>query len=139
VFSAYALESKLIEEQQRIPNGLIRVRAHIDDNFAGECNLALLADIGALTPTHLVAAFARHYGTTPIRYLWEVRATHARRLLLHANMTASDISFRCGYKTPYHFSRHIKQTFGQSPKGLREQKAYRPPSNSLENVVDVVF
>ncbi|CUX65120.1 conserved hypothetical protein [Agrobacterium tumefaciens str. Kerr 14] len=139
VFGAYAFESKLIEEQQRIPNGLLRVKTYIDENFASECTVRQLADIGALTPTYLVASFARHFGITPIRHLWGVRAAHARRLLLHTNLTASDISFRCGYKSPYHFSRHIKQVYGLSPKALRESKAYRQPSNALEEVKDVVY
>lgn len=139
VFGAYAFESKLIDEQQRIPNGLLKVRSHIDEHFSTECNVAQLAEIATLTPTYLVAAFARHFGITPIRYLWEVRAAHARRLLLHTNLTAADISFRCGYKTPYHFSRHIKQIYGLSPKSLRESKGYRPPSNALEDVQDLVF
>ena len=139
VFGAYAFESKLIEEQQRIPNGLLRVRSYIDEHFSADCNVSHLAEIATLTPTYLVAAFARHFGITPIRYLWEVRAAYARRLLLHTNLTASDISFRSGYKSPYHFSRHIKQVYGLSPKALRESKAYRPPSNALEAVQDVVF
>ncbi|BBH32635.1 AraC family transcriptional regulator [Pseudomonas cichorii] len=139
VFGAYAFESKLVEEQQRIPNGILKVRTYIDENFASECTVTQLANIGALTPTYLVASFAHHFGITPIRHLWMVRAAHARRLLLHTNLTAYDISFRCGYKSPYHFSRHIKRVYGLSPKALRESKAYRPPSNALEDVQEVVF
>jgi AraC family L-rhamnose operon regulatory protein RhaS len=138
-FGAYLFESKLSEEQRGIPHALLRARRYINEQFAHEITLAQLADVAALTPTHLVAAFGKHFGTTPVRYLWSVRAEHARRLLLHTGLPSAEIAFRCGYKSPYHFSRHIKQSFGMAPTALRDSKAYRPPSNALEAVSDIEF
>lgn len=139
VFSAYLFESRRSEEQHAIPNMLMRVRRYIDEHFAREMSLADIADVAALTPTHLVAAFSRHFGTTPIRYLWSVRAARARQLLLHTGLSNAQIAFRCGYKSPYHFSRHIKECFGMPPTVLRDSKAYLPPSNAEGDVIDITL
>ncbi|MDR3476263.1 MAG: AraC family transcriptional regulator [Devosia sp.] len=139
VFGAYLLESRLLEDRRRVPAGLLRARRFIDAHYFEACSLERLADVAALTPTHLVAAFRKHFGTTPIRQLWVTRGLRAYNLLLRSTLTNAEIAFQCGYKNPYHFSRRIKEQFGRSPSELRASKGYRVPSDQLERTADVPF
>jgi AraC family L-rhamnose operon regulatory protein RhaS len=139
LLAAYLFESRQGHEAANPSRGLQRARAFIEEHFAQDITLANLAEVAAMTPNHLVAAFGRKFGTTPIRYLWKQRAAHAMHLLVHTAMTGSEIAYACGYKSPYHFSRHIREAYDKSPTELRRQKGFRPPSNTLENVRDIAL
>ncbi len=130
LLAAYQFESRQSETSGSMPTGLYRARHHLDEKYTSEITLSDLAEIAAMSPNHLVVAFRRFYGTTPIRYLWRQRAARAVHLLLNTSMSSAEIAFACGYKSPYHFSRHIKTLYNSSPTRLRRDKAYRTPSNS---------
>jgi AraC-like DNA-binding protein len=130
LLATYQFESQQSEIVGRMPPGVDRVRRYLDEKFAEKITLGQLAEIAAMTPNHLVGAFRRFVGTTPIRYLWKQRAAQATQLLLNTSMNSSEIAFACGYNSPYHFSRHIKELHGSSPTNLRKTKGYRTPSNS---------
>jgi AraC family L-rhamnose operon regulatory protein RhaS len=137
IFATYLFESRQGQEAGTLSRGLQRIRAYIEEHFAADITLESLAAVGAMTPNHLVAAFGRKFGTTPIRYLWKQRAAHAMHLLLHTAMTGAEIAYACGYKSPYHFSRHIRGLYDKSPTQVRQLKGFRAPSNTLEDVRDI--
>ncbi|PWR25312.1 helix-turn-helix domain-containing protein [Zavarzinia aquatilis] len=139
IFAAYQFESSQSESAQNTSRGLLRVRTFIDEHFSEDITLLKLADVAAMTPNHLVSAFGRKFGTTPIRYLWKQRAAHAVRLLVHTAMTGSEIAYACGYKSPYHFSRSIRLSYGSTPTEIRKQKGFIAPSDIRENVQNVLF
>lgn len=139
LFGAYLFESRDKESEAGIPASLLRVRQHISRHFAEDITLTDLANVAALSPTHLVAVYGKHFGQPPMRDLWATRAEQARGYLQSTPLSCSEIAFRCGYKSQFHFSRHIKQTFGLSPVQLRRNRGYRPPSNELEEVSDLLF
>ncbi|MBI1292403.1 helix-turn-helix domain-containing protein [bacterium] len=130
LLATYQFESRQSEIIGSTPSGVYRVRRHLDEKFAEAVTLSQLAEIAAMTPNHLVGAFRRFVGTTPIRYLWKQRAARATHLLLNTSLSSGEIAFACGYNSPYHFSRHIKELYGSSPTHLRKTKGYRTPSNS---------
>jgi AraC-like DNA-binding protein len=60
--------------------------------------------------------------TTPSRYLWELRLTRSRDLLVapsQAKRSISDIGFACGFSSSAHFSRAFRARFGCSPRAYR--------------------
>jgi AraC family L-rhamnose operon regulatory protein RhaS len=137
LLSVYLFESREDQESGNLSRGLQKARAFIEGHFAEDITLARLAEIAGMTPNHFVSAFGRTFGTTPIRYLWKHRAAHAAHLLVHTGLTASEIAYACGYKSPYHFSRHIRECYHKSPTELRHHKGFRAPSNTLKNVRDI--
>jgi AraC family L-rhamnose operon regulatory protein RhaS len=139
LLAAYLFESRQSQEAGTLSRGLLRTRAFIHEHFSQDITLGRLAEIAAMTPNHLVAAFGRKFGTTPIRYLWKQRAAHAVHLLAHSGMSGSEIAYACGYKSPYHFSRHIRSVYDKSPTEIRQQKGFRAPSNTLSDVNDIAF
>lgn len=104
-----------------------------------EITLDQLASIANLSPQHLISSFSKNIGLTPMRYLWQARANRGRALLLQSGLSVSEIAYQCGYKNPFHFSRHIRQNFGMAPTEVRANKGYRPPSDILESPRDTAF
>jgi AraC-like DNA-binding protein len=139
LLAAYLFESRQSQEAGNVSRGLLRTRTFIHEHFSEDITLARLGEIAAMTPNHLVAAFGRKFGATPMRYLWKQRAAHAAHLLVHSGMTGSEIAYACGYKSPYHFSRHIRAVYDKSPTEIRQQKGFRAPSNTLADVHDIAF
>ncbi len=89
-------------------------------------NLRSLAGIAGVSAAQLVKLFKRHLGTTPMRYVWEMRTRRGAQLLRETGLTVGEIAYRCGFQTPFHFSRWVKQIHGVSPKALRERAWERP-------------
>ncbi|MFI5355823.1 MAG: AraC family transcriptional regulator [Opitutales bacterium] len=84
-------------------------------------DLRALAGIAGVSPAQLVKLFKAHLDTTPLRYVWEMRTRRGAELLRETGLTVGEVAFRCGFQTPFHFSRWIRQVFGVSPKALRAQ------------------
>lgn len=84
-------------------------------------DLPALAAIAGVSPAQLVKLFRRHLGTTPLRYVWEARTRRGAQLLRETGLTVGEVAFRCGFQTPFHFSRWVKQLYGAAPRALRAQ------------------
>ena len=139
LFAGYAHESRASEAERAVPPSVLRARRCIEERFAEDLVLADIASAAALSPAHLVSVFRRHLGTTPIRHLWRVRAREAHQLLLASDLPSAEVAYRCGYKSPFHFSRQIKAVFGEAPSALRRARGYRVPSNVAEDARDVLY
>lgn len=116
--SAYA-EGAGASGETVLPDVVLRARAYADSHFAESCDLARLADYAGVTKEYLVSLFRKHLGTTPVRYLWDIRVKNAVQLVNNTNLGLCDIADRCGYKSYFHMSRQIKKITGLSPQQLR--------------------
>jgi AraC family transcriptional regulator of arabinose operon len=72
----------------------------------------------------LIYKFQHQLGITPSRYLWKLRVEKGLAMLMQTGLTISEISDRCGFKNPFHFSRSIRRVQGNSPRAIR-QKAWK--------------
>lgn len=139
IFLAYFHDAQISEQERLIPRSVLRARLYIEENFEKEITVERLAGLVGVTPQHLVSAFRRHLGITPVRYLWQRRAARGHTLLLQTGLTLSEIAYQCGYKNPFHFSRQITQQFGMSPREVRANKGYRVPSDVAEGAADTAY
>lgn len=101
------------------PDTLRRALAWVGQEGHERTDLPTMATAAGVSPTQLVNLFKRHLGTTPLRYVWETRTRRGAQLLRETGLTVGEVAFRCGFQTPFHFSRWIKQLYGVSPKELR--------------------
>ena len=101
------------------PDALRRALEWIGQDGHQAVDLPALAKEAGVSPAQLVKLFHRHLGTTPIRHVWETRTRRGAQLLRETGLTVSEIAFRCGFQTPFHFSRWVKETHGVSPRALR--------------------
>jgi len=103
------------------PDALRRVLGWVGQEGHEEVDLPAMAQAAGVSPAQLVKLFRRHLGTTPIRYVWETRTRRGAQLLRETGLTVSEVAFRCGFQTPFHFSRWVRQLYGVAPKALRAQ------------------
>jgi AraC-like DNA-binding protein len=93
------------------------IRAHLSEPLT----LETLANVGAVSPSHLIRLFQSELNTTPIAYLWEQRIQQGIEMLETTGLTVSTIAERCGFQTSYHFSRRVRQATGLSPLAVRRR------------------
>jgi AraC family transcriptional regulator of arabinose operon len=101
------------------PDALRRALEWIGQEGGRSTDLPSLAREAGVSPAQLVKLFRRHLGTTPIRHVWEVRTRRGAQLLRETGLTVGEVAFRCGFRTPFHFSRWVRELFGVSPRALR--------------------
>ncbi len=67
--------------------------------------------------------FTELYGTSPKKYLCDIRIAQAKRLLREGGKNVSEISEQCGFTSIYHFSRAFKLSVGQTPKEFAKKQS----------------
>ncbi len=106
------------------------VLQHIHTNYASEISLDSLARIACLSKTRLAHLFRSRVGTSPLRYLQQVRIESAKRLLGTSSLPIREVAARVGFGDPLYFSRAFKSTSGASPKAYRSRV-------KLDNIVHI--
>ncbi len=102
-----------------LPTAVERALDLIHNHYQEPLDLDALAVAAAISGPHLIRLFKEHLSTTPIRYLWQIRTREAINLLRNTGLGISEIAYRCGFQTPYHFSRVVRETAGASPRQVR--------------------
>ena len=121
-FNEYFYLANVAEEEEVLPNAVINTKIYISQNYtSSDCHLSDIAQAAALSPQHLTKLFKLYMQCTPVKYLWQLRGEKAIHLLKYSNLRVSEITSRCGFKDPYHFSRYIRQHYGYSPREIRKR------------------
>jgi AraC-like DNA-binding protein len=84
--------------------------------------LSAIAAAAHVTPAHLVRSFRAEHGITPMAYLWNRRVALGVDLLANTGLPIATVAARCGFATPHHFSRRIRQATGRPPGALRRER-----------------
>jgi AraC-like DNA-binding protein len=77
--------------------------------------VADLARIAGISARSLQYAFHEQYGTTPMRYLRQVRLERAREDLARAHGTVAEIAYYWGFTNLSRFARAYRDRFGEFP------------------------
>lgn len=104
----------------RLPPAASRRAADYMHSHAGRpLTLTGIAEQAGITPRALQHAFRRHYGTTPMAYLRQIRLERAHQDLQAAGPSAGDtvaaIARRWGWAHPGHFAAVYRQRYGVRP------------------------
>ncbi len=94
---------------------------HVEDHFGEENCLQAAHEAAGISRNAMIYKFRRELQTTPARFLWRFRIERGAAMLGETGHTTAETAYRCGFKNPFHFSRSVKQHFGQSPRELRRQ------------------
>ena len=98
---------------------VLRALRHMEDCYSRPDCLATTHTAAGCSRNALIARFARATNLTPDRYLWRLRTEKGIALLCATGLTIGEIAERCGFKTPFHFSRLVKRLNGCSPRLIR--------------------
>jgi len=134
VFHEYFYQVNLQEMESPLPNTVLRVKKYIDEHYPDNINLDSISQNAGISKQHLAYLYKKYLDCTPTQYLWKIRTENGAHLLTKTNLRVSEISDRCGFKNPYHFSRLIKLFYNYPPRELRQRNWNREPSTIKENV-----
>ncbi len=91
------------------------MRSHLNSDIS----LDTLASLVHLEATYFSAKFKRATGLSPIKYLNEMRAMEAARLLRDTQMQVSEIAARVGFDNKYRFNTFFLKSVGLLPDKYR--------------------
>jgi len=105
--------------EEPLPVAVRRAREWMLRHYPESTDLETIAKASAVSKAHLIRLFRDTLDTTPMRHLWTIRTEAAARLLEETGLPIGDIAERCGFPSPYHFSRRFKHAHGRSPSHYR--------------------
>ncbi len=94
---------------------------HMEEHFGREDCLAGAHRAAGISRNALIYKFREAMRLTPARYLWRLRVERGVAMLAETGLTISEISGRCGFSNPFHFSRLVRQAQGAPPREVRRR------------------
>ena len=94
---------------------------YINQNFDRIISLDDLSHFAHVSKTTLIEIFKEMYGSTPIRYLNNLRMRKAKELLADSDISVSEISEMVGFQSIHYFSRNFKEREGCTPMEYRRR------------------
>ncbi len=95
--------------------------SHMRRNMARPVTLQELVTMSGMSRTSFVRVFEAAMGTSPIRYLIQLRIDEASHLLRNTDLSITDIAFTVGFSDSNYFSRQFRKVHGRSPRDYRQR------------------
>ena len=92
-------------------------------NLKKELDVETLAERAGLGPRHFNRRFKETFGTSPARYVEQLRLDEARKRLPAPNQTIDSVAASVGYASADAFRRAFERRFGLAPSTYRRQFA----------------
>lgn len=107
------------EDSDPADQALARMDDFISREYSRPLQLADLARAAGVSRQHLMKLLRQRGLPTPTERLFEKRLETAADCLSHTGLSIAEISDRCGFANPFHFSRKFHQAYGKSPREWR--------------------
>lgn len=105
--------------QNRMPQRIMNAVRFMEREYARALRLEDIARSVRLNRVYFERIFKKHMGTTPMKYLMELRIGKARMKLADHTANIQDVALSCGFIDPYHFSKTFHRLVGISPSTFR--------------------
>jgi AraC family transcriptional regulator len=102
------------------------LRDLIDNELTGDLSLSTLAASVNLSKPHFVRLFRNTTGTSPHRYIVQVRIERARHMIQSSEVPLVEIASDAGFASQSHLSRIFRKTYGVTPGDVRKQRERKP-------------
>ena len=90
--------------------------ARIHDGYTTEAlRISELAALCKMTPEYFRALFRKFYGASPLKYINDLKLTHAAELIESGEYSITEVAGLSGFADASHFSREFKKHFGVPP------------------------
>lgn len=111
------------EAERFMHHEMVMLQDYIDEHLSGRVTLEDLAREIHFNKSHIISLFRSLLGTTPMRYIGEIRLNKAKALLAGTEMTITEISAITGFQSIHYFSRYFKEKTQLSPLDYRRRHA----------------
>jgi AraC family transcriptional regulator, transcriptional activator of pobA len=101
---------------------VLRFRQMVARCFQEHCNVEGFARCLNVSPDHLSATVKKHTGRTPREIIDERVLLEAKRLLIHTDLTVSEIADHLQFSEPTHFTRFFKRHTECTPLAFRRER-----------------
>ncbi len=125
---AYRYNRESSEEKSIGEKYIFSVKEFINKNYHRDITVDDMASYVNLSKNYLIRLFRKELGTTPNRYLTEVRLYHSRLLLTRTKLSVKNIGISCGFATPSYFIKCFREHFYETPL------EYRASLGKIENI-----
>jgi AraC-like DNA-binding protein/mannose-6-phosphate isomerase-like protein (cupin superfamily) len=95
---------------------------YMNEHYQEEINISDLAALSFYNENYFMRLFKEYTGKTLTRYLTELRIEKSRYLLLHTNLSITDIAFETGFNSASYFIRKFQELNGETPQKLRKNR-----------------
>lgn len=113
------LEKSTDKAYQTLSPALQYIHAHFED---ASLNILDLCKIVHMSDTWFRKLFMKYYGTTPIKYINNLRINYAKELIESGYYKIENIASLVGYNDPKYFSMVFKQYTGCTPSTYKSPK-----------------
>lgn len=108
-------------EEGLSPSQFRRVLAFVNEHISRTVTLSELAREAGLSTAYFSQRFKSSTGTSPHRYLMQLRICKAKKLLEESESPVIDIASECGFQTQQHFARIFRRLTMKTPTEYRRQ------------------
>ncbi|MDB5940997.1 MAG: AraC family transcriptional regulator [Ramlibacter sp.] len=98
---------------------MARVVEHVHEHLADDLSLDDLAAAAGLSKYHFLRRFKASTGSSPLRYVTQLRVAHAKRLLAGSSRAMDDIAASCGFGGADQLARAFRRLEGVAPTAYR--------------------
>lgn len=117
-FSVYSPPGTAVAQNQ--PNDTIReIITYVNEHYMEKITLDEMAAQTGFSKEYFCRFFKQHMGITFLRYLNEVRISHAGRLLTTTDLPVFEVMTESGFTNQTIFNRLFKELYGMTPRQSR--------------------
>lgn len=117
------VEEKLPSKKSQREGERVKIMLqYIQENLAEELTLADIARSAAISKNECLRCFRSMLGSTPIRYLQELRVQWAAERLANTAGSISEIAAACGFQETSYFARLFRRVKGCTPSEYRKNR-----------------
>lgn len=91
----------------------------IEGNLYNNLSVRELATLSNLSLSSFKREFAKHYATSPAKYIRQQKLAKAAKLLKNTDLRISYICYDCGFIDLAHFSKTFQKSYGLTPSEYR--------------------
>lgn len=93
----------------------------VEEYYQQNLTVSQYADLMALTPNHLTQTVTNLTGKTSSQIIKSKQILEIKRLLVHSNLTVTQIAHRLNFSDQSYFAKFFKRETGMSPKTYRQK------------------
>ena len=112
-------------DRPSIPDAYLEIKHHMEVHYLEKLCLKDLAQRLNVSAPYFCSQFKRHFGTSPIDFVIDLRMHDALQHLRNVNHNISDVARSSGYDDIFYFSKIFKRRFGLSPSAMRARMLAR--------------